>query len=90
MANLGSTCRAAANAWSASSYQNECSAATPRRNWACAPAAPEVGNSTTPSRCATGLSGRSVSREREHAVSSASGPASSTAKIHAGDRTIIG
>src|SRR2546428_2955602 len=45
----GSAFVAARKASRASSYQNECNAATPRRKWLCAWSEPEVGNSTLPS-----------------------------------------
>jgi len=44
----GSTVVDVRNASNASSYQNECSAARPRRKCCCACSEPEVGNSTSP------------------------------------------
>src|SRR5215213_2125483 len=49
MAKSGSTFFDSRNASSASSYQKECNAASPRRKCACAFSDPEVGNSTRPS-----------------------------------------
>src|SRR5689334_7686486 len=49
MAQLGSCFATALNWFSADSYSNECSSATPRSNDFCTPAAQDVGKATLPS-----------------------------------------